>query len=140
MFVVDGGDEVESEFESLEVVSVGSTQDGEALEPADHVLDDQALAGQELVLLLFVRCEWMVLALLVWSACVGMMLLYPLVPTVGQAACRGQHAQSRLLGEGEVMSFAPGKGGADQAPVARLDEELRFVGVALLLAAVGAPL
>lgn len=98
---------------------------------------DQTLLCQKAVFPFLLGRERVMLAFLMGCARVGMHLLDAFVAAVSQTDCGGEQRQARRFEEGKVMGFSFRKGGAKQPLIALSYDDLGFLGVALLFAAVG---
>ena len=138
--VVECRDQVEAQAEPLAPVAVALAQDAEDLQAPDDVLGHEPLPCQLPVLCLLLARQWVQFAALVRRLAVGMMLRQPQVAAVGQALGLLGQRRPAALEELEVVRPARAEGRREDLLGLLVGDYLSLLGVALLLAAVGAAL
>ena len=113
--VVNGGEKVESESETLSSVSVSFGDDFESLEIADDVFARDTFAGDALVLGFVLLGQRMFLAALFWHDGVGVEFLQPQIAGIDQRRGCGREPYPGAPEEAEVVAsaFLVGGGLAD---------------------------
>ena len=140
MEVWNGGEEVESQAKAFSSVSVSAAQDAESFEVTQPMFDADAARRKSVVLLFLLWCERVESALFVRGLTVGVEFVYALIAGVCQKRNLRQKRQATVLEKGEVVGFSGARRHAHNPLLQRVDHDLPFLGVALLLAGVAAAL
>jgi hypothetical protein len=136
LVVVERGNQVEPQAEALAAVTVALGQDAEDLQAADDVLDHEPFAGELPVRPLLLIRERVMLALLLRQTAVAVALRQAQIPAVRQALGLWQERQTGPQEQLEVVRPARAEARHEDALCLRVGDDLRFLGVALLLTAV----
>ena len=124
--VAECSDEVGPEVDSAPSVAVGFFEDAEDLEPPYDMLHRQSDLSESSVIGPLGVGERVMLARLLWCSGVGMLMLNPLIPSVGEEFGVGMDGRLRLPQEPKIMR-CPASGGHAEDPVRdRMHQELQF--------------
>jgi len=134
--VVNSSDQIETQGKSLSAIAIPLTQDTKHLQLAKNMLNQDPLASQGTISLLLLFCERMIFGFLERCLAVFMKVGQALVASIGQDPNVLRHLEFIVLEKLEVVFATIAKGGGYNFSGFLVGDQLRFLGVSPLFAAI----